>query len=314
MNWGLQLTGAQNEELHYCILLFADNFWLLAKNPTELESMYRAWLKHLRKSGWCVPSLECKWGSTMRDNVIAAITDDEGTEIRRVGRSEGFKALGCHITLDNRFAKELNIRIDAAWRSFYKHYDTLCNKDLPIQVRLKFLEAVVRPVLFWCCGSWTLTADERSRLTGLQQKMMRKVIRLEPAPWEDKATYFTRLAHAIRNWRQRCQLPAWDVYYLSQVQSWAGHVERMSQWAPRRLTLRTLHLMDYAYLFWLDSQYGQQCHCARVHIWRWEGILVRCHGVRWHERVHNAHRWEEDSRAQAESYNCSQILRLRELV
>ena len=43
--------------------------------------------------------------------------------------------------------------------------------------RFRVLTAAVRPGLFWCAGSWNLTAGQASKLRGLQQQMLRRMLR-----------------------------------------------------------------------------------------------------------------------------------------
>ena len=101
-HYGLYFTDGCGGPLHYCFILYADNFWLIGKSPGELQAMFRMWIELLAIFGWTVPADECTWATTMKDDARAAVSDESGKIIRRARRSEGFKALGCQITFDSR--------------------------------------------------------------------------------------------------------------------------------------------------------------------------------------------------------------------
>ena len=52
--WGKQLQDGSWVDL----IVLADNYWLIATNPTMLENMTQAWLDLLGEYGWETPTEE----------------------------------------------------------------------------------------------------------------------------------------------------------------------------------------------------------------------------------------------------------------
>ena len=65
-------------DLFLPILVFADNVWLLANNPTEVQEMYREWNRVLKEFGWHTVTSESTWCSTVDHGAVAF---DEGVDI-----------------------------------------------------------------------------------------------------------------------------------------------------------------------------------------------------------------------------------------
>ena len=50
------------------IILFADNYWLVATDPEMLRAMTEMWLDLLAEYGWETPVADLTWCSTVLDN------------------------------------------------------------------------------------------------------------------------------------------------------------------------------------------------------------------------------------------------------
>lgn len=125
--------------------------------------------------------------------------------------------------------------------------------------------------------------------------------------------YFQKLADKIKDWKKYLDVFNWDEYYVYQAYRWAGHVSRMSVWAPRRLTHQTMRFRDYKYLTWLEAEFGDQCHGRRLHIWRWEHMLVKSFGRVWHDLRLKAEHWDDASRRMSSSFCKLPNKRMRDL-
>ena len=71
LKWGFPISqdasGYFDEFLP--ILVFADNFWIIAKSPEELQIMSSTWFSRCASSGWSIPHHECTWSTTLSDHV-----------------------------------------------------------------------------------------------------------------------------------------------------------------------------------------------------------------------------------------------------
>ena len=93
------------------ILVFADNFWFLAKSAYELQCMSVVWFSRVQASGWKVPVDECCWSTTQRED-LETWTLKLGEEIvPRRSRDDAIQILGAYITMDGRLDVELDYRL-----------------------------------------------------------------------------------------------------------------------------------------------------------------------------------------------------------
>ncbi len=66
-----------------------------------------------------------------------------------------------------------------------------------------------------------------------------------------------------------------DVQAMRNHFGWAGHVSRLANADPTRLSGQVMRYRDRA---WLDTveraNHGRQLHCRKLKVWRWERPLV----------------------------------------
>ena len=106
--------------------------------------------------------------------------------------------------------------------------------------RLELLSSLVKTSLFWCAASWNLTSRQVSKVKGIQQKMLHKMIRLSQRLDEDKMSFMTRLNSKIKHLKILHNFQEWDRYYFALAFKWAGHVSRMVQYDEQRITYQVL--------------------------------------------------------------------------
>ena len=117
--WGIRRAEAGDAdpfEIH--ILVFADNVWLIANDPANLQEMYQAWRKVLAKYGWTTDTADCKWATTAPDDdwQDLSVKDERGNSVPRVPAATGFKVLGAMITFDATDEVELTNRLEKTWK------------------------------------------------------------------------------------------------------------------------------------------------------------------------------------------------------
>jgi hypothetical protein len=298
MRWGWPIKGPRGNT-YICLLLFADNYWIIATSPAELQNANDYWQNLLREAGWHTPASElCYCSTAFDDQFTTQKVYSEGIEVERRLRAEGFKALGTQVTFTCRDDKELERRFKAAWCSFNKHKDILCCKIAPIAGRLDFLHRVVVPALFWCSGSWNLRAQQFTQLRGLQRKMVRKMLGFRKRDEEDLDHFMHRTEATISNLLQLHWIVSWDVYARRTVFKWAGWMARLANLDPSRLTLK---ILQHKNLEWLqkikDENKGRELHGRYIKVWRWETMLYNFTrenypGDQWFSLAQDKERWK----------------------
>ena len=89
--WGKQLLDGTWVN----IILFADNYWLVATDPEMLRAMTEKWLDLLAEYGWETPVADLTWCSTSTDKEKGAIPDQRKENVADGGHG-GLQGLGYH--------------------------------------------------------------------------------------------------------------------------------------------------------------------------------------------------------------------------
>ena len=289
--WGYRLDDGS----YISLCLFADNFWIFASSPTELAKMTQTWLDILKRFGWSVPLDETTWCTTASDENYLWKVIVDGITLPRSNRRDGFKAVGAQIGFDNVFEAELNNRIARTWRAFYKYKDILCCRAAAWKDRFQLLSSLVANSLFWCAGSWNLTARQVSKLGGLQQSILHKMVALRRRPEEDDETFMIRLNSKIKRLKQSHSFEEWPRTYHRKVFKWAGHVARMASYDPQRTTHRILQHKCWQWIRRVaSSNNGNQLHGRRLRVWRWEAPFYRYHkDESWQQIAQDRGSWDQ---------------------
>jgi hypothetical protein len=294
LKWGWRLQNGT----YIAIILFADNFWLVARSAVQLRVMITEWLKLLREYGWDSPVAEMKWATTCTEAQFKGKIIIDGVEIPQAARDEGFRALGTYITFNGRNGCELSARIARAWQAFAKYANILCNREVGMEIRLKMLTILIHGALFWCSGSWNLTNDQLDNLRGLQQKMLRRMIARPRHRELSVEEYMISTNRAIKQLKRQYYVEEWDITAMRHHFGWAGYIYRTSVSDPTRISGLIMKYRDRTWLQTVEQEnHGRQLHCRRLRIWRWERPLVNYAVSKnvgsWHELAADHRTWKD---------------------
>jgi len=136
------------------------------------------------------------------------------------------------------------------------------------------LSLLVGHSLFWCSGSWNLTSRQFSKIRGLQQDMLHKMVRLRRPQGENIECFMERLNSKIMRIKLNHSFEDWDQRVKRNVFSWAGHVAHMASYDANRLTHRVLQHKSWKWIQRVAAaNSGNQLHHRNLKIWRWERPL-----------------------------------------
>jgi len=300
--WGVALEE-YGKGKRVALIKFADNFWLVSDRPEHLEQMVEHWLECLGGMGWSCPLSDIRWCTTAPDNSCVRVMVG-GQLLERTPRKTGFKCLGTELSFDNRCGLEFSNRVTRAWRAFWanKHY-FLC-RDVDIVIRIRLLNILVAPVLFWASGAWHLTRVQLRKLCTVQSKMILKMMGGKKCPAQTMEEYMAGRYRAVNFLRTKAGVDTWSVRALGSYIRWAGHVARLRKYDASRTTLRVLHYRNIEALKSFEKQNGNQGHCRRFRVWRWERLLCKYAlnfwgSIGWEERALDKLTWEKEATSMA---------------
>ncbi|XP_048006861.1 uncharacterized protein LOC125242187 [Leguminivora glycinivorella] len=83
--------------------------------------------------------------------------------------------LGQIASFENRQCKEIDRRIENAWKSFWS-MKTLMKGNLPLTLKRKLVDMCILPILTYGAQTWSLTEAQKSRLKICQRAMERSIL------------------------------------------------------------------------------------------------------------------------------------------
>jgi hypothetical protein len=106
--------------------------------------------------------------------------------------------------------------------------------------------------------------------------MLAKIIGFKKRDNETMEEFMLRRGTVIKAARERYEVEGWDAHYHRLVFLWGGHVARMGQYEPGRITFQTLIYKDWNWIKRLAARkMGRQCHGRYLRTWRWEKPLYK---------------------------------------
>ena len=233
--WGKKLEDGSWVD----IILFADNYWLVAVNPKMLENMTIAWLDLLAEYGWETPIEELTWCTTRNDDVEIKI-EVNNKIARRAKAAAGFKVLGTQITFDNSYEVELESRLRKADSAFWANWGLLGCVSVPLVKRLAVFTASVNATMFWCAGTWNLTRAQNGKIRVRQMRLIRRMLRLKRRDGEVMGDFLYRANSSLKHKLNilGTVFETWDIRATQLRFEWGGHVARVRKLDPNRRVLR----------------------------------------------------------------------------
>ena len=129
---------------------------------------------------------------------------------------EKFKYLESTLSQGGGCEAEVESRIKAAWGKWREVSGVVCDRKMPIKLKIKIYNSVIRPVLMYGSETWALRRKEEAKLERTEMRMLRWIMsislleRLENDEIRRRAGV-VKITEVIREARLR----------------WCGHVLRM---------------------------------------------------------------------------------------
>ena len=162
----------RNEELWE--LLYADDLVITAENEVDLQRRVTEWQESLERGGlkMNVNKTEVMVSSKEGGDRIA-IQDIRGSDIKQV---EKFKYLGSTLSQEGGCEAEVESRIKAAWGKWREVSGVVCDKKMPVKLKVKIYITVIRPVLIYGSEAWALRRKEEAKLERTEMRMLRWIM------------------------------------------------------------------------------------------------------------------------------------------
>lgn len=207
LNWsryGIEIK----KDLRLNNLRFADDVTLFSESKTELLTMIKELKEESERVGLLINAEKTKIISN-KDETFKV--DDWCIE-----KVNEMKYLGQNISFNMGMETEINIRIAAAWRSFWALKKFL-KSNLPMAHKRKLMDSVILPVFTYGAQTWTLSLNLGKKLQTEQKAMERTILRISLR--QHKTNEEIRGITGLKDVLTKARELKWD---------FAGHVLRMN--------------------------------------------------------------------------------------
>lgn len=178
------LTVDLMEELPWS-LIFADDIALAAHSMQDLEDVLEKWRKALEDNGLKISRKKTEYMSfhfsthdVMRPQNTVRLDGEPLTLV------DSFKYLGSMITNDGKCDKDVQHRIQAGWLKWRSLSGVLCDKKIPIKLKGKVYNTIIKPVLLYGSECWTRLSTHTQKMNVTETRMLR---------WSGGVTLFDRV-------------------------------------------------------------------------------------------------------------------------
>ena len=157
-------------------LRYADDILLTARSLPQIKKMINDVAIEAGKVGLKLHPDKTKilhnnmgYGSRVRSARCGELT------IEVMGLHDSTAYLGSAINLIELADTEVDNRISKAWAKYGVFKDYLNDRSIPLNLRLKFFDAVITPTILYASECWTLTSNRQKKLRTTQRRMMRLI-------------------------------------------------------------------------------------------------------------------------------------------
>ena len=96
-----------------------------------------------------------------------------GEELKNV---DHFKYLGSVIDKDGTIDKDVDLRVQAAWSSWRKLTGVLYDRKIPLRLKAKVYEAIIRPALTYGSECCAMKVTNKKKIATTEMRMLRRIL------------------------------------------------------------------------------------------------------------------------------------------
>ncbi|CAG4915287.1 unnamed protein product [Colias eurytheme] len=170
INWDEYGINVNGKKLNH--LRFADDLILLSENQEGLKTMLTQLDRESRKVGLTMNLDKTK---LMTNNIKTPILLDSN----QIEYVDEYTYLGQIIAPENQMQKEINIRINKAWKRFWSLKEVMKNPHMPLKDKTTVFNSCILPSLTYGAQTWALTSKQSGALRVCQNKMERSILNLK---------------------------------------------------------------------------------------------------------------------------------------
>ena len=162
-------------------LLYADDLAIIDVTSTDTQNRLESWQKVLKDNGLKINVAKTEHLSTSENPLPIELN---GEELKNV---DHFKYLGSVIDKDGTIDRDVDLRVQAAWSSWRKLTGVLYDRKIPLRLKAKIYETIIRPALTYGSDCWAMKVMRMlrgilgvSRRDHMRNEEIRRILHLSP--------------------------------------------------------------------------------------------------------------------------------------
>ena len=183
----------------------------------------RAGLEMLPKKTKILSNMNCRKGYNAKKTFKIGEATVEVLPVD--GETEYLGRLLCFSAFHDR---ELDHRINKAWKKFHLFKLELCCNSYPLHERMRLFNAVITPSILYGCAAWTMDDARKKRLKSVQRRNLRLICKVGRKPKETWVDWVKRATHLAEKSAGSSGVECWVVGQKRRTFRWAGHVARLT--------------------------------------------------------------------------------------
>ena len=211
---------------------YADDILRFVKSLYELKGMLELLHEELARIGLEMHEKKTK-RLTFRNDSGLNFVNIHGLSIDILDIESSHAYVGIKLSFStHRVATELENRIRTGWSKYSKWRKDLCNRELPVHLRIQLFDSIIAPSIVYGLSSCPLSIPKLRRLEALQQQMLRNIVgrgRYQDEAWDET---MRRMKYRVDSAMQSYQSIPWVVRIFRQQWKRAIHISRLpaSSW------------------------------------------------------------------------------------
>jgi hypothetical protein len=298
-SWVARGFGYRRGSLSLLILVWADDFTLVAASASQLRTMLGEFHAWLQAHGIQLKESKCKWmaseAALQQQGETEGAMNIEGVEFTRV---DSMEVLGSSLTPSADSLSSIRFCIRRAWHHWFQRRSQLCRRRVPLLKRIERYLSTVGLTLLYGTEGLIMTQGLLKEVQSFDRHCLREMLCMKK-PDVMGWTEFRRRQHRIL----RRALDALGRVELSgqlllKQFGWAGHVARMcedplaAQWATE-CSIETWRIQQA--VGESSDRYSKRSrwrHKRRGPIRRWDSLIGRVLGSAWWTLAQDRDAWK----------------------
>ena len=169
------LLESLEEEPNVHQFLFADDGGLVSSDVVALQRVLDGWSDVLEGNG-------CRISDKKTEHLFCPFSDPEQPvpdiylHEKALPKCDKFKYLGSKINKNADCEDDVNHRVSVGWMKWRENSAIFCDPKIPLPLKGRLHDSVVRPGLSYGAQSWTMYKAYESKLNVADMKMLRMAV------------------------------------------------------------------------------------------------------------------------------------------